>query len=109
MPPNKLAYQQPGGQLIAWLNELPVVKQVRGLAGMVGSHKGRRVVQRFYPQCQRCSIKQATALRHSKRVLVMHMFIPKHRIEHLAGERAWGCGGLRFGVRVGWAGVLCCA
>jgi hypothetical protein len=62
-------------------------RQVRSLFGP--SHP-LRCPQRFYPQCQRCSIRQAVAMRRGRRTLVLHMHVPRHRLEHLAG-------GLRFG------------
>jgi len=79
MPPNKLI--RGSGQLTAWFNNLPVVKQVRLLAGAAGG----RTRQRFYPQCQRCSIKQANALRNNTRILMLHLHLPRYRSEHLAG------------------------
>jgi hypothetical protein len=119
MPPNKLI--RSGGQLGAWLADLPGVKQVGGPAPqaalvpcftttlgkmtdpscnsidrsshcvqvrlLAGASSGR-TRQRFYPQCQRCSIKQATALRNNARVLVLHLATPRYRSEQLAG--AWG-------------------
>ncbi|GBF99262.1 hypothetical protein Rsub_11787 [Raphidocelis subcapitata] len=85
MPPNKLVLQRRGPglglDLGLWLQELPLVKQVRALAG----HAPPRIRQRFYPQCQRCSYKQASALRHGRRVLVLHVRLPRQRVEHLAG------------------------
>jgi hypothetical protein len=42
-------------------------------------------VQRFYPQCQRCSYMQATAMRNGVRRLVLHLHAPCYRSEHLAG------------------------
>ncbi|GBF88397.1 hypothetical protein Rsub_01109 [Raphidocelis subcapitata] len=80
MPPNKLVLRG-DGQLAAWINGLPIVRQVRALTGA----KVPRVRQRFYPQCQRCSIKQATALRNGVRVLVVHLSAPRYRAEHLTG------------------------
>jgi hypothetical protein len=52
-----------------------------------GAAAGRRAPprQRFFPQCQRCSLKQAAALRLGRRALVLHMRLPRHRVEHLAG------------------------
>ena len=63
------------------------------VAEVLGGGRGRRgPIQRFYPQCQRCSIKQATAVRNGKRVLVLHLHWPRRgRGEHLAGEQL-GCG-----------------
>lgn len=57
---------------------------------MAGGRK-RGPLQRFYPQCQRCSIKQATAVRNGKRVLVLHLHWPRlNRGDTLAG--GWGRG-----------------
>jgi hypothetical protein len=56
------------------------VRELIGLAGRTG-----KPLQRFYPQCQRCSIKQATAMRSGKRVLVLHLHAPRYRSEHMAG------------------------
>lgn len=56
------------------------VRELIGLSGRTG-----KPLQRFYPQCQRCSIKQATAMRSGKRVLVLHLHAPRYRSEHLAG------------------------
>jgi hypothetical protein len=58
------------------------VRELIGLAGRTG-----KPLQRFYPQCQRCSIKQATAMRSGKRVLVLHLHAPRYRSEHMAGGR----------------------
>ncbi|KAI8468344.1 MAG: hypothetical protein J3K34DRAFT_523049 [Monoraphidium minutum] len=91
MPPNKLVFSQgASGQLGAWLGDLPVIRQVRALTGAT---KGA-VRQRYFPQCQSCSIKQATTLRHGKRVLVVHVHIPRHRSDRLTGILA----GLRHNV-----------
>jgi hypothetical protein len=57
--------------------------QVRGLTGATAA----RPAQRFFAQCQRCSLRQATALRHNKRVLVLHMRLPRQRSNTLAGEK----------------------
>eukprot|EP00879_Flechtneria_rotunda_P002455 GHRR01002652.1.p1 GENE.GHRR01002652.1~~GHRR01002652.1.p1 ORF type:complete len:486 (+),score=185.20 GHRR01002652.1:512-1969(+) len=81
MPPNKLVSSKES--LTAMLDELPVVSTVRGLMGVAG--RGPKSVQRFYPQCQKCSMKQATALRNGRRVLVLHLHAPRYRSEHLAG------------------------
>lgn len=79
--------------------------QVAEVVGAGG--RGRRgPLQRFYPQCQRCSIKQAGAVRNGKRVLVLHLTWPRRgRGEQLAGgaegvggrqgDRGWGKGGWR--------------
>lgn len=56
------------------------VRELIGLAGRTG-----KPLQRFYPQCQKCSIKQATAMRNGKRVLVLHLHAPRYRSEHLSG------------------------
>lgn len=57
---------------------------------MVGGRK-RGPLQRFYPQCQRCSIKQATAVRNGKRVLVLHLHWPRlNRGDTLAGGAGAG-------------------
>jgi hypothetical protein len=56
------------------------VRELIGLSGRTG-----KPLQRFYPQCQRCSIKQATAMRSGKRVLVLHLHAPRYRSEHMAG------------------------
>jgi hypothetical protein len=68
--------------------------QVRRIVGAAPP----RPRQRFFPQCQRCSIRQATALRNNARVLVLHLQAPHYRSEHLAGARGPGrgprvCGG----------------
>jgi hypothetical protein len=60
------------------------VAQVRELIGLSG--RTGKPLQRFYPQCQRCSIKQATAMRSGKRVLVLHLHAPRYRSEHMAGK-----------------------
>ncbi|KAF8065826.1 haloacid dehalogenase-like protein [Scenedesmus sp. PABB004] len=83
MPPNKLVGgRNKADKLGGLLGDLPGVGKVRELIGLAG--RGRPL-QRFYPQCQRCSIKQATALRTGRRVLVLHLHAPRHRSEHLAG------------------------
>lgn len=67
----------------------------------VGGRGWRGPLQRFYPQCQRCSIKQAGAVRNGKRVLVLHLTWPRRgRGEQLAGG-AEGVGG-RQGDRGLW-------
>jgi hypothetical protein len=84
------------------------------VAEVLGGGRGKRgPAQRFYPQCQRCSIKQASAVRNSKRVLVLHLHWPRRgRGEHLSGEWGgrWGTGSLctlragqSRGVQEGWA------
>eukprot|EP00877_Chromochloris_zofingiensis_P002503 jgi/Chrzof1/12253/Cz06g27090.t1 len=80
MPPNKVVYGKGEDRLAAWLAEQPVIGKVRGVLGMSAISR-----QRFYPQCQRCSIKQSAAIKHGKRVLVLHLHSPKYRTEHLAG------------------------
>lgn len=64
------------------------------VAEVLGGGRGKRgPAQRFYPQCQRCSIKQASAVRNGKRVLVLHLHWPRRgRGEHLSGESGgtWG-------------------
>ena len=85
MPPNKLLRPAASAGAAAaagrWLGALPGVKQLRALAG-----GGRaRPRQRFYPQCQRCSIRQAAAMRNDRRVLVLHLAAPRLRSESLAG------------------------
>ncbi|KIZ03940.1 hypothetical protein MNEG_4020 [Monoraphidium neglectum] len=81
MPPNKLVFTRGASQLAAWFNDLPGIRQVRGLTGATAA----RPAQRFFAQCQRCSLRQATALRHNKRVLVLHMRLPRQRSNTLAG------------------------
>eukprot|EP00775_Hariotina_reticulata_P013404 gene13404-13532_t len=87
MPPNKL---MPKGKerISNILSGLPSISQVRELLGLPGPQ--RRVLQRFYPQCQGCSFKQSTALRTSRRVLVLHWPLPHQRREWLAGEQSAG-------------------
>lgn len=86
MPPSKMlqASKDPLGK---WVRDLPVIGKVAEVVGGAGGRgRGRGPLQRFYPQCQRCSIKQAGAVRNGKRVLVLHLTWPRRgRGEQLAG------------------------
>jgi hypothetical protein len=65
---------------------LPCAQVAEVVGGAGGRGRGRGPLQRFYPQCQRCSIKQAGAVRNGKRVLVLHLTWPRRgRGEQLAG------------------------
>ncbi|WIA17091.1 hypothetical protein OEZ85_013990 [Tetradesmus obliquus] len=85
MPPNKMMpiSKAAKDKLPAAVDNLPGISKVRELIGLSG--RTGKPLQRFYPQCQRCSIKQATAMRSGKRVLVLHLHAPRYRSEHLAG------------------------
>jgi hypothetical protein len=60
------------------------------VAEALGAKGKRGPLQRFFPECQPCSIKQATAVRTGKRVLVLHLHWPRRgRGEQLAGRWGW--------------------
>eukprot|EP00878_Enallax_costatus_P006778 GHUV01007105.1.p1 GENE.GHUV01007105.1~~GHUV01007105.1.p1 ORF type:complete len:356 (+),score=121.12 GHUV01007105.1:733-1800(+) len=82
MPPNKIVLGEKAN-INKILQEIPGIQKVRDMLGLAG--RDGRPLQRFYPQCQKCSIKQATAMRNGKRVLVLHLRAPRYRSEHLSG------------------------
>lgn len=84
IPPNKLVYGGKSGSVKKRLS----VDQVAKRLSKVLRIPQPPTKQRFYAQCQRCSLKQSGAMRSDRRVLVMHFggFRPQYVTGFLVGQ-----------------------
>ncbi|KAL6766357.1 hypothetical protein ACKKBG_A35715 [Auxenochlorella protothecoides x Auxenochlorella symbiontica] len=92
MPPNKLVLDRVEAMPAALrtLRRLPFVKEA---SEALGVHLGP-TPQRYYPQCQPCALKQASAVKHGKTRLVFHQIL------HSGGRSsAWHWAGVVTGLR----------
>lgn len=93
MPPNKRVQDTihaMHNSLMGQMMRMPYVAHVVDALGMTPKFP----LQRYYPQCRRCSLKQAAAVRHSRSHLVFHQIL------HRGGtSSAWHYAGVIVGLR----------